>query len=121
MFRFLADTLLATEFDNLSYYHVSRFISTVIGLASDETNKQPGPISLRQFVSEALDLQYRQSRMSQQQLNSDKFSMTGQFSFTKPLWHMKNQKADLYTVFQEHTVNSGRAKKLVGGTEDRLN
>ena len=41
IFRFLADLLTPQEFEQLSYYHVSRFIGNTLKLAFEEAQKQP--------------------------------------------------------------------------------
>ena len=77
IFRFLADVLSQHEFDSLSYYHVSRFISTMIQINGTTTSQQPsdrlpahlldsslGQMSLRQFVCNALDFSYEQTPTS---------------------------------------------------------
>lgn len=48
IFRFLADFLSAQEFESLSYYHVSRFITYLIKLATDDPSSPiEQPVSLR--------------------------------------------------------------------------
>lgn len=42
IFRFLADMLTPQEFDQLSYYHVSRFISNTLKLAFEEEHPPSG-------------------------------------------------------------------------------
>ena len=59
VFRFLADMLTDSEFESLSYYHVSRFISSILRLSFEHKENPDAvlhPISLRQFVCENLDL-----------------------------------------------------------------
>ena len=65
IFRFLADILSHTEFESLSYYHVSRFIQIMVKIngpnpeeLSHFFDKQFTPMSLRQFVCNALDFNY---------------------------------------------------------------
>lgn len=42
VFRFLADVLSQAEFESLSYYHVNRFIQTIIDLSSsDDSSTAP--------------------------------------------------------------------------------
>ena len=65
IFRFLADLLTSQEFNELSYYHVSRFIGTILKLAFEEGKDGEAqdailnPISLHKFVCQALDLKYK--------------------------------------------------------------
>ena len=73
IFRFLADILSRTEFDALSYHHVSKFISIIlaIGTTSDEESQKPKffenepPMSLKKFICNALDLNLESSQESQ--------------------------------------------------------
>ena len=70
IFRFLADILSLTEFDSLSYYHVRRFVETIVKINSTGA-EDPGyllkamqldasvPMSLRHFACSALDLSYQ--------------------------------------------------------------
>ena len=61
IFRFLADVLTQEEFELISYFHVSRFISNILQLAFDDSQTNPkalSPVSLRQFVCDALELGY---------------------------------------------------------------
>ena len=41
IFRFLADLLTSDEFESLSYYHVSAFISKILQLSSDHGDTNP--------------------------------------------------------------------------------
>mmetsp|Transcript_180 Transcript_180/g.324 ORF Transcript_180/g.324 Transcript_180/m.324 type:complete len:83 (+) Transcript_180:1615-1863(+) len=78
VFRFLADILTADEFQELMYYHVSRFISNMLHLAlnTDENKLQAElpPMSLRQFVCYGLDLPYKKSQESHDLLNTEQFT-----------------------------------------------
>ena len=61
IFRFLADMLTESEFDSLSYYHVNRFISSILKLSFEHDDAKDdvlNPVSLRQFVCSNLDLKY---------------------------------------------------------------
>ena len=62
IFRFLADMLTENEFQQLSYYHVSRFIGNILRIAFEEGTVDKtamlNPVSLRQFVFNGLDLKY---------------------------------------------------------------
>ena len=70
VFRFLGDILYEQEFDSLSYYHVATFVKRVI-LDSESEQTKFEPMSLRQFVCQALDLRYEQSKVSQEIMISD--------------------------------------------------
>ncbi len=65
IFRFLADMLTADEFQQLSYFHVSRFIGNILSLAAEDNtlNSQAilNPVTLRQFVFEGLNLKYQKT------------------------------------------------------------
>lgn len=67
IFRFLADMLTTEEFNELSYFHVSRFISNILRLAFEESSETVNsdrvlnPVSLHQFVCESLELKYRRT------------------------------------------------------------
>jgi hypothetical protein len=67
IFRFLADMLTADEFQQLSYYHVSRFIGNILSLAHEETSSPQAilnQVTLRQFVFDGLDLRYSKTKQS---------------------------------------------------------
>ena len=55
------------EFNYLSYYHVSRFIGSILKLAFEERDMKAAaeevlnPITLRQFVFQALDMRYKET------------------------------------------------------------
>ena len=65
IFRFLSDMLSPEEFESLSYYHVSRFISNLLRMAFEESKSREtstlDKISLRQFICVNLDLKYQQT------------------------------------------------------------
>ena len=88
IFRFLADMLTHKEFEGLSYYHVSRFISNTLKLAfEDGQTKDKSPIgqeSLRQFLFKSLDLQYKKSAESRDMLDRAHFNMRD--SEVKKIW-----------------------------------
>ena len=78
IFRFLADILSQEEFENLSYYHVSRFIGKLLILTFESEKAgaiHSTPIGMRLFVSEALDLQYEQTQESHEILMRAHYSM----------------------------------------------
>ena len=59
----------------MSYYHVATFVKRVI-LDSESEQTKMEPMSLRQFVCQALDLRYEQSKVSQEIMISDQNQMT---------------------------------------------
>ena len=59
----------------MSYYHVATFVKRVI-LDSESEQTKSEPMSLRQFVCQALDLRYEQSKVSQEIMVSDQNQMT---------------------------------------------
>ena len=69
IFRFLADMLSPDEFESLSYYHVTAFINKILSVASDQRDSKPQPQqTLRKFTCEALDLEYRMTKLSQKEI-----------------------------------------------------
>ena len=63
IFRFLADVLSPSEFKILSYYHINRFICTVLEGYARKTEERVN-MTLRKFVYDALDLDYLQTAFS---------------------------------------------------------
>ena len=118
IFRFLADVLTHEEFELISYFHVSRFISNILQLAFEDSKASPqarGPISLRQFVCEALELGYEQTVESR-----DMLLRPGQFGTAteEPAAQSPAQilmaaiaaikTFDLYDVYTERSVQPGK-------------
>ena len=70
IFRFLSDVLSPSEFKVLSYYHINRFICTVLGVYSGKTEERDN-MTLRKFVYDALDLEYEQTTFSRTHILND--------------------------------------------------
>lgn len=72
VFRFLSDLLTPEEFQELSYYHITRLITRINEVSSiDAALGKPAsqkPPSLREFIYQALDMDYRESALSKEQM-----------------------------------------------------
>ena len=68
----MADILSPNEFNILSYYHISRFISKVLQIDNSDTEqsvmKDNEDMTLRKFVYDALDLNYEQTEYSRTEI-----------------------------------------------------
>ena len=67
IFRFLSDLLSCEEFQQLTYYHVTRLINKIYEVSNlDSVGKQglEKPPTLKKFIYKALDLDYNESKLS---------------------------------------------------------
>ena len=129
IFRFLADVLTPEEFELISYFHVSRFISNILQLAFEDNKTNPkalSPVSLRQFVCDSLELGYEQTVESR-----DMLLRPGQFgkATEEPVALSPAQQLmaaiaaiktfDLYDVYTERSVQPGKQRHLDKDAEAR--
>lgn len=126
IFRFLADVLTPDEFQNLNYYHVSRFIDNILHLAfrsSKKAIKELPQMSLRMFVCYGLDLQYYQRQQSADILQQTSYfnRAQAQAQYAQEHWTkaQDQQVQDINLIYSEREMTPVNQLGLKESAEDR--